>query len=225
MLKRFYRCYSTVNGTSVHNQEIAIETDGTVGDWYSKIYTNSVDFIIKHDYRTNDYISELIVYDVDSTLYHNVRIQQHLFSRGVYLKYVRNNLHPDGMWYGQYPQHAWNCCGIWYDDIEDLIEHLKKDPHYCPIRHDGLGDLISTILYPDSIINGTQDVNASIVPNKKVALDTIDDAIQAFEILNMLNIDQLYGQIPQDYIDATYNIIKRLSDVRVWVDNSTVKIR
>lgn len=223
MIKKFNRCYTTSSGNTHHNEVIEIDTNGNVGDWYPKLYSACQAFVIKNDYQSNDYITELIVYDINVDVYHVCIDKNHIISRGGYIKYVRNDQYPQGMWFGQYPENAWGCHGIFVPSIKDICDHLRKDPTFHTPVHDGLGDLLSAILYPDHIVNVDQDVNASIIPTKKQALKTIDDAILGYEILNQLNMTDYFGTVPEEYIEATQNIVKRLTDVRVWIDNSSVK--
>ena len=108
-------------------------------------------------------------------------------------------------------------------DISQICDWLRKNPEYHkPVYHDGLGDLLSATLFPDHVINVDQDVNATIIPQKNQAMKAIDDAIVAFEVLNQLNLKAIYGQVPEQYIQATQHIVNRLANARMWIENSTI---
>lgn len=225
MIKTFKRCYQTLLTDEHITDIIEIETDGLVSDWYPKLYSNCHAFIIKHDYRTNDYITKLVVWDNDDDVYvYKNHDTKHLMTKGAYIKYVRNSDNPNGVWYGQYPYNAWRCNGLFVKDISQICEWLRKNPEYHkPVYHDGLGDLLSATLFPDHVINVDQDVNATIIPQKNQAMKAIDDAIVAFEVLNQLNLKAIYGQVPEQYIQATQHIVNRLANARMWIENSTIK--
>ena len=219
MIKQFYRCYTTADGDRNHKELVSIETDGTIGDWFGKLYADCVQFLVRYNYTNKNFITEIAVYDYDCSVYHVVRDGTHLTTRGLYLKYVRDQLHPDGQWFGQFPNKAWEYANE-YEVIENVLDQFKH--HHRPHYHDGLGDIITTLMFPDRIENGLKDVNASIIPTKKVAIKTIDDCIIAFEALNDVHFDKTYYNVPLQYINATTNIIKRLSDLRLYVQNSKI---
>ena len=225
MVKTFKRCYQTIFGTQHTHDIIEVETDGLVTDWYPKLWSICHTWIIKHDYGTNDYITQMVVWDNDTSVYQYSDItDNHLMTTGAYIKYIRNTQFPQGFWFGQYPYNAWRCNGLFNDDIKTVCDNIRNDVEYHRIRHDGLGDILSATLFPDHVIDVDQDVNAAIVPQKKQAIKAIDDAIQAFEILNTLDLSGLYGNVPDKYIECTQHLINRLANARMWVESSTVKI-
>lgn len=223
MFKQFNRCYKTIYSQTHTYDQIAIETDGVVNDWYPKLYNENNVFVIQHNYGTNDYITELVVWDADDTVYHR-HDRDYLIKHGAYIKYVRNNQYPNGMWFGQYPHNAFHCNGLFVKRINEICEMIRKNPEYHMISHDGVGDLLSAVLFPDHVVHVDQDVNAAIIPQKKQAIKAIDDAITAFEIINQLNLTSIYGNVPEEYYQATNKIIKRLANARMWIDSSTIKV-
>lgn len=226
MIKTFKRIARTNFGTILKSFD-EVETNGDVVDWYTNLVSETKAWLVGYEHMSYDRIVDITVWDCDETLYNAVTDRQlteeYLSMHGMYIKYVKDSDHPDGDWFGQYPCNAWNLDGV-FDPIDTVCSNLNRDPNYHRVVDREYQDVMTAVLFPDHVVSVGQDVNAMIVPRKSQVLDTIDDAIKAFEMLKSHNCGSC-NIMSAEHSKCTNDIIERLMQARLWVDSCTLRTK
>lgn len=200
-------------------EPLSIETNGRATDWYPKMYRQLRDWVTNHDYRNNDYVIELIGWDYDLGSFKNTNLKHQY-----YIHYIRNDHYPDGVWNGRYPSNALYCDQIVVDDIRDLGQFLESTKQLAHELYDFRQptDKYLRTLFPDIPSSRSDKIVAASLRSKNRSLQTIQDAIDAFTILNNVNLSQLYPDFPIEYNEYVNDIVARLIEAKAWVSNAVL---
>lgn len=223
MIKHFEYCIETVNNPTSHDHiELTIETDGRVSDWFRKLFAQLNAIRVQHDYSTGDYVVKLSCWDGDRSIYQYTNTD-HIRSKGLYFQYIRQPGSSQGQWYAQYPENAYHCHGSFGTDIEGMCDRLD---HNQTIKHPlkGFSDILTATLFPDQTVNIDDEITASTIPEKKKVMETIDQTIKALNWIEQQQIHQ-YIDVPDNFYPTLKRLMFRLSDARVWVENSKTNLR
>lgn len=223
MIKHFEYCVETVNNPTSHNHfELMIETDGRVSDWFRKLYAQLNAVRIRGDYASGDYVTNISCWDADSKVYQYAS-DDHIRSKGLYFQYIREVGASKGKWYAQYPENAYHCHGQFGTDIGHMCDRLEYDQltYRAP---KGFSDVITATLFPDQTVNIDDHISASAMPEKKQVIETIDEAIRAFNWIEEQELHR-YIDLPDNFHKTLERLTYRLSDARMWVEAAKAKIK
>ncbi len=220
MVKNFTYCLETSRGIELDHQPIQIETNGQVADWYGKLFSKLNALKINWDYGHGDYATRISCWDADISVYQH-KDTEHIRSKGLYFQYIRPLGASKGQWYSQYPENACRCHGKYCTDVQQVCDHLKHDDHCC-YQTTGFSDMLTAMLFPDHVVDVDDNIQATTMPLKKQAIQTVDDAMKFINWIDYLHLEQ-FIDLPDDFYKKKHRLTSRLSNARMWIENSVVK--
>lgn len=222
MNKVFDYQYRTVANPTYIIEHLSIETTGSADDWYPKLFGKISGWLYRREYTTGDRIQQIYVYDHDRQLY-SPNVNQ---VDCAYFTYTYDANHPQGQWSGQYPQNAVTGSGIYLTDIRQLCDTLRENPQYVAVvKPSGFTDHLYNLLYKDHYHDSDDKIICGEIRDREQTIKAIDDAINAFAILSKTNLRDVASGIPISYFQLTDDIVNRLTDAKVWVNNAVLTKR
>lgn len=115
---------------------------------------------------------------------------------------------------------------MFVSDIRLMCDHLRKkqDTQLIPGDSGFISDMMSMILFPDKVHNADQKVQVVLTPEKERAIKAVDDAMYAFDFLQNKAIEN-YINVPEQYLKCTRSLINRLSEAKLFIEQSVLPRR